>query len=617
MATIAKGMITLTNVNDAYSVLATPNVCAIKADFDGSNPILNDAYCDISVLRGDIKAPFTISFISLSNTDIEYEITGDSYSQRFALTSIPINVSSGSVTIEIATEDGFVANAVFQYNVMREATMLDWIQDWETNKTSIGNTYLITPKLFVGKKVLTEEDLSVLTGVYVGPDSDKGAGIYGLKEGVDVFHVNEEGAMIGGWVIASGGIHTVDGTLTLLSEGSIMASDNENNVVWGIYKSGEATFAKGNVQFHSDGSAEFKGKITSSEGTIAGWAIDEGAICTGELTNEAGTYTAESGSVTIGVNGLRGYQWRLENDGSGALGGGKISWESDGTLNVGRWMIDEGMITSAIQSSSKYIYLDATTPSIKLYNNAIQSCYVFMDCTGIGDASKGGGYSSQIILDANSGMIEATSVYSVGSSNIIPTTRVSPFGISANYSGFKANENASSECQPYASIVGIGNAAKDMSDWNKSGEETCVVGVYGKANNNSTAPAYGGYFENLKACGLVLSQRVVTDEDDVTVPINSNETLMVSIANSNRVVTLPQDNINGKVVIVKRLGDGELKVTVSSDSEHILSGSNQNEGIHLLEKNECAVFVLTIYKQGGDMKYVWTINNFYNNTWSN
>ena len=35
MATIAKGMITLVNVNDAYSVSVTPNVCAIKADFDG------------------------------------------------------------------------------------------------------------------------------------------------------------------------------------------------------------------------------------------------------------------------------------------------------------------------------------------------------------------------------------------------------------------------------------------------------------------------------------------------------------------------------------------------------------------------------------------------------
>ena len=39
MATIAKGMITLVNVNDAYSVSATPNVCAIKADFDGTNPV--------------------------------------------------------------------------------------------------------------------------------------------------------------------------------------------------------------------------------------------------------------------------------------------------------------------------------------------------------------------------------------------------------------------------------------------------------------------------------------------------------------------------------------------------------------------------------------------------
>ena len=56
MATIAKGMITLVNVNDAYTVSATPNVCAVKADFDGTHPVLDDAYCDITVVRGDVPS---------------------------------------------------------------------------------------------------------------------------------------------------------------------------------------------------------------------------------------------------------------------------------------------------------------------------------------------------------------------------------------------------------------------------------------------------------------------------------------------------------------------------------------------------------------------------------
>ena len=140
MAIIAKGMITLTNVNDAYSVLATPNVCAIKADFDGSNPVLSDAYCDISVLRGDVKTPFTIHAVILSHDNIQYNITGDDYNKHLALTAIPSDVSSGSITLEVLTEDELVVNVIFQYSVIKEAAMLDWIQEWENNKTIIGSS---------------------------------------------------------------------------------------------------------------------------------------------------------------------------------------------------------------------------------------------------------------------------------------------------------------------------------------------------------------------------------------------------------------------------------------------------------------------------------------------
>ena len=64
--------------------------------------------------------------------------------------------------------------------------MLDWIQDWESNKTTIGSSYVITPKLFVGKKIIGSydslEDVPGLTGVYIGPSENNGAGIYGYKD---------------------------------------------------------------------------------------------------------------------------------------------------------------------------------------------------------------------------------------------------------------------------------------------------------------------------------------------------------------------------------------------------------------------------------------------------
>ena len=200
-------MITLVNVNDAYSVTVTPSACAIKADFDGSNPILDEAYCDISVVRGDVKVPFTIASTQKSNNGITFQLSanGAGTVRRMALTAIPSDVLSGNVTMNIETEDEFVAQVVFQYSVTREATMLDWIQDWETNKTTIGNTYMITPKIFVGKRENTTESdpLGELTGVYIGPSDimggNGGPGIYGYKAGDSIFHINKDTAQIAHW----------------------------------------------------------------------------------------------------------------------------------------------------------------------------------------------------------------------------------------------------------------------------------------------------------------------------------------------------------------------------------------------------------------------------------
>lgn len=433
-------MITLVNVNDAYTVSATPNVCAVKADYDGTHPVLDDAYCDITVVRGDVKVPFTITSITPSHTGIKYEVGGTDATKRLALTDVPVDALSGTVTVEVATEDEFVATVIFQYSVMRESTMLDWIKDWENNKTTIGSTYLITPKLFVGKKVEAEADLKVLTGVYIGPDSDNGAGIYGYKKGEDIFHINENGGHIGGWDINNGGIQTQDGTLKILSEGSIISSDKDGNTIWGLYKSGEATFANGNVVFYADGSAEFAGTIVSSSGVIGGWHIgnsvlksaymcldaarnyigvaanagatamddwnselhsywvhlygglkmywnnandyglegylpqtgidggeveyhrtfklgnqnmiagwnfDDVAIWTGNKMNTAQQYTSGSGSITLGSMGLRGNKWYIDSNGDMSFMGGKIKFSAadDGGEIVG-WKLNPNRLST-------------------------------------------------------------------------------------------------------------------------------------------------------------------------------------------------------------------------------------------------------------------------------
>ena len=427
MGTVAKSSITLVSISDAYSLSLTPNSCVIKADFDGSNPKLEHAYTIISAYCGDEKTPIEIdsSTIIKSNDNIECQlIKVDSYRYRLSIISLPVDILQGYIEIPVLSGVSAGLTGRFTFSIVRESTMLDWIQDWENNKTTIGSSYVITPKIFVGKKIIGShdslEDVPGLTGVYIGPSENNGAGIYGYKDNKEIFHIDQTGGKIGGWDITSGGIQCEDGTLSIKSEGTISAQ-SEGIIHWSLNKDGSASFANGNVTMDVEGNASFKGTIETSGGSIAGgiigadsiyngtiginslkkfiaianvasvqdignqldwvkeyggvamycisntnygligyknnekvfsagsdnfiagWNFNEKAIFSGIQTNSG--FTTKSGDITISSNGIRGFKWRLEKDGSGALAGDNITWDKDGNMNF-KGKIDASQIIS-------------------------------------------------------------------------------------------------------------------------------------------------------------------------------------------------------------------------------------------------------------------------------
>lgn len=427
MGTVAKSSITLVSISDAYSLSLTPNSCVIKADFDGSNPKLEHAYTIISAYCGDEKTPIEIdsSTIIKSNDNIECQlIKVDSYRYRLSIISLPVDILQGYIEIPVLSGVSAGLTGRFTFSIVRESTMLDWIQDWENNKTTIGSSYVITPKIFVGKKIIGShdslEDVPGLTGVYIGPSENNGAGIYGYKDNKEIFHIDQTGGKIGGWDITSGGIQCEDGTLSIKSEGTISAQ-SEGIIHWSLNKDGSASFANGNVTMDVEGNASFKGTIETSGGSIAGWIIgadsiyngtiginslkkfiaianvasvqdignqldwvkeyggvamycisntnygligyknnekvfsagsdnfiagwnfNEKAIFSGIQTNSG--FTTKSGDITISSNGIRGFKWRLEKDGSEALAGDNITWDKDGNMNF-KGKIDASQIIS-------------------------------------------------------------------------------------------------------------------------------------------------------------------------------------------------------------------------------------------------------------------------------
>lgn len=462
MGTVAKSSITLVSISDAYSLLLTPTSCVIKADFDGSNPKLEHAYTIISAYCGDEKTPIEIdsSTIVKSNDNIEYQlIKVDSYRYRLSIISLPIDILQGYIEIPVLSGVSAGLTGRFTFSIVRESTMLDWIQDWESNKTTIGSSYVITPKIFVGKKIIGShdslEDIPGLTGVYIGPSENNGAGIYGYKDNKEIFHIDQTGGKIGGWDITSGGIQCEDGTLSIKSEGAISAQ-SEGIIHWSLNKDGSASFANGNVTMDVEGNASFKGTIETSGGSIAGWTIgvdsiyngtiginslkkfiaianvtsvqdtgdqldwvkeyggvamyyinnadygligyknnekvfsagadnfiagwhfDENAIWLGTKNNNINQHTSTEGDITIGTNGLRGFKWRLEGDGSGVLAGGNITWDTQGNTSItgkitatsgsiGGFDIGDGRIgvTESIEMDGRYQGLTILSSFIK------------------------------------------------------------------------------------------------------------------------------------------------------------------------------------------------------------------------------------------------------------
>lgn len=481
MGTIAKGEITLSPVNDAYTVLLTPSSCSISADFDGSNPNLTNAKGTITVKRGTKIVPFKVQSVTYSNVGISVSWTPQEVTvMPFAMTKLANTILDGYVKFRLVTQDGcnYTTEVQFSFNVVRESTMLDWIQDWEGSKTKVGGTYIMTPKLFVGKKEAVLDTSGsqptwkegALTGVYIGPDllasGENSVGIYGYLKSKEIFHINADGGLIGGWTFNEGGLQSSNGVVNILSEGSVFAQDPKTTIpYWGLYADGHAIFANGNVKFQADGSAEFAGKITSTEGKIGGWSIlknqlynnrvflhavdgyigidaspvlsldpsgnrifpdspeggvkmwfsstvdfgfagwksgnkvfqlgsvnfiagwnfDDTSFWSGVKNDAIGAYTTSG--ITIGTNGLRGIKWCIDSNGDVSFMGGKIIFTSSSNsgeivgwkLNESRFSTDK--ITLVSDDANTGLYMSAAANS-QFNSRSAASLENFIDAYG-------------------------------------------------------------------------------------------------------------------------------------------------------------------------------------------------------------------------------------------
>ena len=376
---------------DGYTVSASRNSYIVSTDKDGRIHTAVTTNTTISILKGSTPVTPTIGALPT--------VAGCTLSKSGATVTIVFNVGTslaenGTISIPVVA-DGKSFAVSFSYAKAHagvagaDSNMLDWVKDWNNNKTQINENSVITPKIFAG----TKNSNGTLTGVAMGKFSlsvlnssgivttETINGIYGFKDGYKTFYVDNTGdAGLGrgnqfirynattgkiefgsdvslNWTQPIGAINTALGgkdfpkltyidskgiyTGTLTAEQVNAVNINASSIKTGILSADRIAAGSirsdkldaNSIQTNIINTAYIQGlTLNFTKGTIGGWTIDGDSIFRGTKCNTSGTYTSASGAITIGSNGIRGFKWELDSSGAGALAGGNISWDIDGNV---------------------------------------------------------------------------------------------------------------------------------------------------------------------------------------------------------------------------------------------------------------------------------------------
>lgn len=253
--------------------------------------------------------------------------------------------------------------------------------------------------------------------------------------------------------------------------------------------------------------------------------------------------------------------------------------------NIGDWFMSGGKIVSTLLDGNKII-LDASMARILIESSR----------SG-GDYSESQYQGSKITIDANNGLIEARSK---SSSRV---AYMSPTGIFCN----NAETQAVSAILGYthkASIVGLGFGTVNKSDWNN---ENFLAGVYGRASNSGTAPAYGGFFQNLMAAGLFLHRKAI-EESSSSVYLSETDSLVIGYSRNQQIVYLPSDGVIGRTIFFKQWWTGYMRVYPRSGN--VLYDDHTQNDYYDIGEGQGAIFHFTVGYVDGVKKSAWLVSRY-------
>lgn len=409
---IARGQATITTQQDAYTISQSVGEYIFPASSDGKITTAISVVSEIRVFQGDqVVTTFTIGTISKPAGFSAITVNSTTKSVTFSVAANTTTLAEhGKIDIPVVVA-GTPYHLSFVWSKVKagaagpagkDANMLDWVKEWNTGKTQIGESTVITPKLFAG--ILNAD--KTLTGTAIGrfsisAKSSSGAiiteildGICGFKDGNKTFVLDNGGNVqlgrgdqfvkydaatgkvefgagvslqwVGATYIDKNGVFTGTLNASQITSGTISTQRLDTNAL----KS--TLITAGNIEALT---------LNVVRGKVGGWTIDADSIYRGSKNNASGSFTGASGAVTLGSNGLRGYKWFLDAAGSGAIAGGNIKWNAAGAVTFDKsvslaWQteIDAAKELARAMAFGKMLYRDPTfrdgDNNIRVYNNS-------------------------------------------------------------------------------------------------------------------------------------------------------------------------------------------------------------------------------------------------------
>lgn len=232
--------------------------------------------------------------------------------------------------------------------------------------------------------------------------------------------------------------------------------------------------------------------------------------------------------------------------------------------NVGRWILSNGNLVSDLVDTQTHIKLNARDNEIWLHSAAVD--FAPTDVQGV---------TGDVVLAARSGGLGTSFSFRTNTKTYNARTSLSWRGVSADIDH-----------------VFDPHAPRDERREAISGRMTradngIAVGVAGYAINQGVGEAFGGYFVNLKALGLIVGLKRVGEQNNNAVSLNLSDTRVVGLHDNfgNVDVRLPAKASEGQTIVFTQVGRGKMKILppvgesnhrFGNDSERILSECSVN-----------------------------------------